>query len=90
MAREDIQVCRWSIPTFWLETNCIRDGSLTGGLKRAMVRSFPELKIRSDVAGKDPTIICGRPKTWQVASHAFAPMLNSTIYVVSGNGIRPL
>jgi hypothetical protein len=52
---------------------------LTGGLKKAMVRSFPELKIRSEVMGSEPTIMCGRPKTVQVASQTPAPMLNMTI-----------
>lgn len=32
-------------------------------LNGIIVRSLPELKIRSEVAGKDPTIMCGRPNT---------------------------
>jgi hypothetical protein len=54
-----------------------------------MVRSFPELKIRSEDIGNEPTIICGRPKMVQVASQALVPMLNSTIYFSSVANSRP-
>lgn len=51
-----------------------------GGLKNVVVRSLPELKIRSDDEGIEPTIKCGAPKTVHVASQAPVPILNMTIY----------
>ena len=72
------------ISLLYLVQGCLQSKH-TGGLKNVVVRSLPELNIRSDDMGKDPTIKCGAPKTVQVASQAPDPMLNMTIFCFVSN-----